>query len=194
MRVTYNRDLGTFSSNVLFGDTFIGAGGVDPFGYELRNIGIPKSGWNFRRDCEDGFCMRSEFVNGGTANYVAADATLTWDFMTSQFSELAGVPAPNSSQVGTDLRLLDQLTRIFNTVNPEDVVNVEQLRRTVNNTVEVGYKGILGDRASVGVDVFLENRHVSGRLRDLIVVVIQTRHRWYATVDETALGEASVLP
>ena len=71
---------------------------------------------------------------------------------------LRALPAPNKSSVATLLKILDPTTKAFNTVNAADVHDIEGLKPSLVNALEAGYKGVLGGRMQLSVDVWHENR------------------------------------
>jgi iron complex outermembrane receptor protein len=63
---------------------------------------------------------------------------------------LAPMPGP---EVGTTLRVLDTTTGSFEEIDPATVQDLGEIRPTVTNTLELGYKGTFGDRFSATIDV-----------------------------------------
>jgi len=99
--------------------------------------------------------MRSPFTPGGfggPATQLPLDATIFWGVVQAAVPALAGVPAPNASQVGTVMRTLNPTTRSFSTV--ADVADVDPIRPQINNTAEIGYKGFIANRLSMGLDLY----------------------------------------
>src|SRR5690606_25171224 len=135
--------------------------------YNVRTLGVPQTGFAFNRECPsgvDGLCMRSPFAPDPSA-YIPADATLMWDLATNViFAQSSGqidlraAPAPTSAQVGTVLRALNPTTGRFNTVQPEDVTDIDRMKPTTNEVLEAGYRGLLGQKVLLAANVFYEKR------------------------------------
>jgi outer membrane receptor for ferrienterochelin and colicins len=168
-RFTYNRAFGTPLNSQLFLDIL--AGSVGPLPFEVRGIG-GSPGYSFRRDCVGGICVRSPFVPDGQvapnpAQFRDLDATIFWGTATNiLFAQSGGtvdirmIPAPSSAQVGTVLRLLNPHPggAFFATVSPGSLTDVSPLRPSFSDTYEAGYKGILGNRMSLSVDLWRQKR------------------------------------
>ena len=152
-RLTYNRAFGTPASDDLFADLLVDS--LRPLPYAARVEGVPESGFSFRRGAT-GPLMRSPFTPsgaGGPATYLPPDATLLWDAVVaiaqSQGVDISGIPAPTSADVASELRSL-QSSGAFATV--ADVADLPALEPTITNSVEVGYRGLVGSRLRVTVD------------------------------------------
>jgi iron complex outermembrane receptor protein len=180
-RFTYNRAFSQPSSNNLFLDK-LSSPDLGGLPYPVRGRGAPASGFSFRRDCEviatgtTGLCMRSPFTPGGMGGPITSvplDATMYWAAavqIISQVDPVAGgtlalMNAPNAAQVGSVMRALNPSTFGFDLVS--DVTNVPQTKPMITNTVEGGYKGLLGERLLVGVDVYYS--HVEDFIGPLLV-------------------------
>jgi iron complex outermembrane receptor protein len=170
-RVTFNRAFTTPSNFTLFLDLPSGTIPLGPLGtYRVVALGVPKEGFTFRRDCNGTLCMRTPLaaVPGTTADptqYLEADATLRWrsalEIAIAQNPALAalrGLPAPTKAAVGTVLKVLDPTTKAFNTVSASDVRDIQGLKPSLVNALEGGYKGIIGGRMQLSIDVWHENR------------------------------------
>jgi iron complex outermembrane receptor protein len=169
VRGTYNRAFSTPTPNNYFLDLVVlrDLGGFEAAtggmfdGYDLYTKGVPEGGFTFRRDSSgglDGLYMQVPQALGGSATAVAADATLMWpavvQILAAQGTDISGLPQPNASQVSTVLRVLNPTTAAFDLVDPAYVQDVQEMQPTINNTFEMGYKGILGGRFSAAVDVW----------------------------------------
>ncbi|MGH7720661.1 MAG: TonB-dependent receptor domain-containing protein [Gemmatimonadaceae bacterium] len=157
-RLTYNRAFSTPTTNNLFLDLL--AGSLRPLApYDVRALGVPSGGFRFRRDCAGTLCMRSPFLP--TNDFIPSSVTAYWPIVRGVLAQ-AGVPnanvlpAPTPQQVGTVLRVLNPTNRQFTEVSPEDVRDIDDIRPTINNTVELGYKGLLADRLLLAVSVYRE--------------------------------------
>ncbi len=163
LRLTYNRAFSTPTTNNLFLDLFADSlraptGVTLP--YAVRLEGVPETGYTFRRDC-NGLCMRSPFTPasvGSPGDFIPVDATLLWgplvDTLLTFGIDISAIPAPGSAQVATNLARLDISgpVPIFDPVT--DVSDIPSLEPTITNTVELGYKGLVGDWLSLGLDVY----------------------------------------
>jgi iron complex outermembrane receptor protein len=152
-RLSYNRAFETPTSNNLFLD--IVAAQLNPLPYAVRAIGVPKSGFTFRRDC-GGLCMRSPFGTG--AQFVPTDATMFWpavvQLMKARGIHLEGIPAPTAANVKTVLRVLNTTTGAFSDVNAADVRDIKPIEPTITNSFEAGWRGLVTDRLMVSLDVY----------------------------------------
>ena len=162
-RLTWNHSFESPSTTNLFLDLVEGQ--LSPLPFDIRALGVPSAGLPFRRDADGGVgghYMRSPFVAGNPKQALPADATLMWpavvQIMQANGVDLAGIPAPTSSQVGTVLRVLDPASGAFNTVLPSDVHDLAALKNEGTNTIELGYKGQLGSRAQLTTDLYWERR------------------------------------
>ena len=154
LRLTYNRAFNQPTINNLFLD-LVSARDFGGLPFDVRVTGVPMDGFQFRRDVGGRPLMRSPFTPtglGGPAQQLPLDATPFWSVVQTLVPAVAGVPAPNASQVGTVLRVLNPTTRAFDRVS--DVADVDPLRSQVNNTAEIGYKGFIANRLSLGLDVY----------------------------------------
>ncbi|HEX9755619.1 MAG TPA: TonB-dependent receptor, partial [Gemmatimonadales bacterium] len=185
LRVTYNRAFSTPTSNNLFLDLRAGSIPLGPgLAYTVRLLGVPEAGFHFRGYCGQGgvddLCMRSPFPGtpatafpalaaplwpiaaGGFAQVVSADPTkvpaLLRPFTQQIVTALGQTPAPGPTQVGTQLRRLDISAGVFNDIGADQVIDVEQLKPTISNVLEVGYKGIFQGRFRLSVDGWYERK------------------------------------
>lgn len=163
VRLTFNRAFETPTPQDFFSDfpVLVGAGGL-PF--TVRSVGVPTSGFAFARSCggASGLCMSSPYT-GAQARPI--DATAAWAGVVqlakaAGWGDLTGIPAPTASQVSSVLRVADigGASPSFSTIEASAVTDVPALRPMVTNTLEAGYKGQLGDRFRVALDVYYEWR------------------------------------
>lgn len=157
-RLTYNRAFSTPNTNNLFLDLIAGVLPT-PVPIPVRLVGVPKDGFSFRRDCDGGLCMRSPYTPGalgGDTAYLPLDVTLLWpmlvDSLRNRGIDLSAVTPPTGADVATALGRLDIGTGTFGPVT--DARDIPPLRPTIDNVIELGYRGVLGDRVSLGVDVY----------------------------------------
>jgi outer membrane receptor for ferrienterochelin and colicins len=186
-RATFNRAFQTPANFSFFLDLgqSVNVGGS---GYNVRARGNPpKEGWQFNRSCDasvsGGLCMRSRYLNSGA--FVPASAssalpvllggqasTLT-TALTGAFQQ-AGLPAaqaqaaaqravqtltalrPTAAQVGTRIAYLTDA----GTVNraPGTITDIAPLEASYNTTYELGYKGLVGQRARLSLDLWRQKR------------------------------------
>lgn len=180
LRATYNRAFSTPSGLNLFLD--LAAGRIPTTGtqlYGVRALGVPSDGGlKFKRDAATGgvgglFMRAGAFpVPGGVPQgQIPANAASLYKIAVAAASAslvAAGIPAavvqylgglqPTPAEVGTRLRILNTANGTFNDVDPSDIRDVDPIMPTTNTTLEAGYKGILGGRLQLGLDVWHENR------------------------------------
>jgi iron complex outermembrane receptor protein len=177
LRATYNRAFSQPSSNNLFLDK-LSSPDLGGLPFPVRGRGAPKDGFSFARSCTTstgvtGLCVRSPFtpeVAGGPITSMPLDATIYWDAAaqivaaqdpSGQAGAILGLMnAPTAcdaggcgaGQVGSVMRSLNPSTFEFDLVT--DVLDVPQTRSMITNTFEAGYKGLIGNRLLLGVDVY----------------------------------------
>lgn len=156
-RLTYNRAFQNPTSTDLFLDLV--AARLDPLPFALRAQGVPQEGYHFRRDCS-GICVKSPFA--ATTNFIAADATQFWPAVTAIMKsagvDLTGLPAPRTTDIRTDLRVLDLATGGFRPVQEAEIRSIDALEPIITNTIEAGYKGLMGERLLVSVSAYATRR------------------------------------
>ncbi|HUQ83501.1 MAG TPA: TonB-dependent receptor, partial [Gemmatimonadaceae bacterium] len=194
IRLTYNRAFSTPANFSFFLDlpqAFIPI--TSTIGYQVRGLGVPSSGFTFRRDCATGagqLCMRSPFpITGPTGTVTGAPNTVV-DANASQYYRTlvggnqqafvngllaAGVSqanvatvfgaifGANTANVQTKLRLFrppgrGNPTPAFLEVQPSSVEDIDRLKATTTDAYEVGYKGILGNRARLAIDLWYQRK------------------------------------
>jgi outer membrane receptor for ferrienterochelin and colicins len=170
LRLTFNRAFSTPSNNNLFLDIVAGRINLSPtIGYNVRALGVPKAGFQFRANggCAGGFggdlCMRTPF--NPTAGALPAQAATLWSAAVQAVSAVAGpqltalmlANAP-TTQVSTQLRLLNPTTQQFIDILPDQVRDVEALKPTISHQVELGYKALISGRFQISVDGWYERK------------------------------------
>jgi iron complex outermembrane receptor protein len=176
-RLTYDRAFSTPSTNNLFLDLLAGripTTGTQLFG--VRALGVPTSGLTFSHSCTGGvggLCMRvpTAFTQTPTVQTLPANAALLYKAAFAAAGARlvqAGVPQnlvtylasqqPTGAEVGTKLRVLNSAAGTFSDVEATDLRDVERLKPEIHNVFEGGYKGIIGRRLQVSLDVWHENR------------------------------------
>jgi len=157
-RLTYNRAFSTPTTNQLFTD-IVGDVLPSPIPIPVRLVGVPATGYSFRRDCNGGLCMHSPYTPaalGDETTWLPLDATLLWptivDTLYNWGVDIRGIPQPTAAEVGTVLARLNTATKQFDPIT--DVTDIAQLRPTITNTIELGYRAILDDWLTVGFDFY----------------------------------------
>lgn len=209
IRLTYNRAFNnpaTFQFSIDLPQAS-NLGGL-PFAVRVRGN---ENGYTFRRNCAGGFgslCMKSPFTPaalGGPSQFLPANAASMWQ---AALSVLAANPAaaalhplipflrtlnPTPAQIGTDLRLLNLATRSFDpaqSLDPSVVEDLDPLKVTRNEVIELGYKGALSQRLSLGLDLWYQRRFDvrTTALATPNVFLDQTTMQSYLTAVFTAAG------
>ncbi|HEX5071705.1 MAG TPA: TonB-dependent receptor [Gemmatimonadaceae bacterium] len=193
IRATYNRAFSTPANFSFFLDLPQAFIPITPtIGYQVRGLGVPSSGFTFRRNCATGaggLCMRSPFpivgptggVTGAPNTVVDANAaqyyrTLVGGSQAAIVQALiaAGVSPANAPQVfgalfGANTDAVQTTLRLFRPpsggqgasfvqVQPSTVEDVERLKATTTDAYELGYKGILGKRARLAIDLWYQRK------------------------------------
>lgn len=164
VRLTYNRAFNTPTTNNLFLDLI--AQQIPP--YNVRTIGVPQSGLQFRRNCTaingNTLCMKSPFTPpalGGPTQYLPTDVTNFWAVAQAVAAQagvnISSVPRPTAAQVPTVLFARNAENQAFQ-VQPGDVRDIGRLKPTITNTYEVGYNGLVADRFRLALDVYYEKK------------------------------------
>lgn len=169
IRLTYNRAFNnpaTFQFSIDLAQARLGA-----LPYTIRVRGN-EDGYTFRRDCAGGIgtlCMKSPFTpaaSGGQAQFIPANAAAMWQAAVTVAS--GGLPPalipllrslnPTSAQIATNLRTFNVGTRSFDAADPSFVQDLDPLKVTRNEVIELGYKGALTRRFSMGLDIWYQRR------------------------------------
>lgn len=169
-RLTYNRAFATPTSTNLFLDIIaerdILGGLLAPMGvqYPVRARGVPQAGYTFSQACPGGFmsyCMNTPVAPGA----IPANAQFLWnavvDLLAAGDERLAAAAAllknpgagPNDPEILTAVGLLNTATSSFDPVTGP-LEEIPSLVPTINNTYEIGYKGLIGDRFLFSADVY----------------------------------------
>ncbi len=171
-RVTFNRAFGTPTSTNLFLDIVAAQIPLSPLpiAYNVRALGVPSGGFTFSAQCPGGlmsYCMRSPFAPGQA---LPANAAALWPgllemlpaLLSPAFQPFADVlksllqdpgALPGDPVIGTVLRRLDQAAGAF-PLDTSPVESIADLTSTINNTFEIGYKGLINDRVLLAADVY----------------------------------------
>ncbi|MDE2804159.1 MAG: TonB-dependent receptor [Gemmatimonadota bacterium] len=175
-RFTYNRAFATPTTTNLFLDIIAAQIPLSPLpiAYNIRALGVPSGGFTFSAQCPGGlmsYCMRSPFAPGQP---LPANAAALWAglldmlpaILPANFVPFADLlknllqspgALPGDPAIGTVLRRLNQAA-----IDPADafpldnspVESIADLTSTINNTYEVGYKGLINDRVLLSADVY----------------------------------------
>lgn len=169
IRATYNRAFSQPTSINLSLD-LQSSPTLGPFpDFGVNVLGVPyQTGLTFDRSC-GGLCIRSPFEADPT-RFVPLDVTPYWQ---DAIDELALVLAAQggtldpalegllrsldpTGQVGTVLRTFDTTALGFGSLESADqaAIDIAPLVPTITNTVELGYKGLIGDRLLIGADIY----------------------------------------
>jgi iron complex outermembrane receptor protein len=184
VRLTFNRAYNTPANFSFFLD-LLQAANISGLPYNVRAVGNPpETGFTFRRDCTGGvgsLCMRSPFTptaSGGGAQFVPANAAAYYPAalqvavaggLRAQLIA-SGLPAAAadaviarlgtlnavSANVGTRLAYITTTPATFTT--PDQVRDVEALKASFTNVLEVGYKGNFEERFRLSVDGWWQRR------------------------------------
>lgn len=164
LRFTYNRAFNTPTTNNLFLDLI--AQQIPP--YNVRTIGVPQTGLQFRRNCTavngNTLCMKSPFTPaglGGPLTYLPPDVTNFWavaqGIAAQAGVDISGVPRPTAAEVPTVMFARNAENQPFQ-VQPGDVRDIGRLEPTITSTYEVGYNGLVGERFRLAADVYFEKK------------------------------------
>lgn len=179
-RFTYNRAFQTPANFTMFLD-LIQARNIQNSGYDIRAVGNPpKTGWQFNRSCQNtvsgGLCMMSRFTGGNTFVNATSNtaypglltalapqitALLTPTLGAQRAAAVANMLAglrPTDAQVGTRIAYLSNAANPALDLTPGQVSDIGPLEASFNNTYELGYKGILGDRVRLSIDAWYQKR------------------------------------
>jgi len=175
-RLTFNRAFGTPTTNNFFLDIEASTVPILPgVEYGVRAFGVPEGGLTFDNRCMDPagnnlYCMYSALP--GLKGQLPANAALLWDGLVGMLPLLNPqlqtiVPLllkpgaiPSDPALATIFRRLNQAAKEddpFDVIFPADnseLGKIDDLRPTIHNTYEIGYKGLLGNRMLLAADVY----------------------------------------
>jgi len=186
IRFTYNRAFSTPANFSFFLD-LIQTPNVGGSGFDIRARGNPpKEGFQFRRDCGNSalgsMCMRSAYANSGNFTGVSAAAAFP-GAITALSPRLApaiagvlqqqGLPAATAQAVANGmLQFLgsrtpssaDLATRVSYLTAPTtaltsaQLTDIDPLAASFNNTFEIGWKGIVGNKLRFDISAWGQER------------------------------------
>ncbi len=158
-RLTFNRAYSTPATNEFFLDI---VSEPNPFGFPspyeiaIRADGVPSSGFTFLRDDAGRPYMRSTFAPDRSAHIPVDAAATLWpavvQLLSAQGIDLSQLPAPTPAQIGATMALLNPETSSFEPTNGP--VDVPRLKPTITQTLEFGYKGLVGNDLQAGIDLY----------------------------------------
>lgn len=169
-RLTYNRAFSTPSSLNQFLDlgTAIPDAGAAQLGYSVRVQGTGTEGFRLRQP-DGSWLMRSPFTPdglGGPAQLLPASAATFWDAAVQVVAQQAGLDPqlagflqsldPSAEEVGSSFS--NPVTGQTGPLSALDLPDIEPIRESLQSTIEVGYKGILAERAILAADVWYSRR------------------------------------
>lgn len=163
VRLTYNRAYSTPNTTELFLDivaeeNFLPSPVPDEYNLDIRGSGIPRGGYVFARDGNGRPVMHSQLNADKGLPMSVDDVALLWpalvQALADQGLDLTALPAPSTTDITPVMGLLNTEARTFSPV--ADVSDIPGLLPTITNTVEVGYKGAIGDALVAGIDVYGE--------------------------------------
>ena len=177
LRATFNQAFSTPSSLNQFLDlgTAIPDPGAARLGYSVRVQGTGTDGFRFRQ-ADGSYLMRSPFsppnIGGPETLLPASWASQFWAAavqVVAQQAAAGGTPldpqlvgylsslTPTSEQISPNF--FNSTTGQTGSLSGLDLPGVDPIRESTQTTFEVGYKGILADRATLAADVWYSRRN-----------------------------------
>ena len=167
LRFTYNRAFSTPSTNNLFLDIEAARIPIVPgISYGIRSQGVPLGGYTFQNQCPGGVesrCMYSPLMPRASRFPPTRRSSGMRSWRSSFHRPLAPLlanPMPGEPQIGTVFRRFDLAAAGAGSANPfvpltgPEVLDVPDLVPTIQNSFEVGYKGLIQDRVLLAVDFY----------------------------------------
>ena len=177
VRFTYNRAFTTPDNNNLYLDLLVQD---NPFytGLDLRVQGVPKEGFHWRYDnngdpqfitAYDGYAgvhnMNDQtFMNNAWQTNRAittagigqklADAGQNANTIAAITSMLNSVTPTTLTNVGNTMMIFDQDLLTFVSSSPDDISDIDRMRPTITQTLELGYKGVLNNKFQFSIDAY----------------------------------------
>ncbi len=173
-RAAFNRAFSTPSSLNQFLDlgTAIPNAQLAQLGYSVRVQGTGTEGFRFRQG--GAYQMRSPFTPaqaGGPAQLLPAEAVAFWAAAAQVVGQSAGLPAPVVAYIQglqptpadipsayLDINRPQQPGQPLPRLSELDLQDVDPIRESLQSTFEVGYRGVLSDRAALQADVWYSRR------------------------------------
>jgi iron complex outermembrane receptor protein len=164
LRLTYNRAYSAPTTNEMFLDLIAShMNSGQPF--NVRASGVPETGFSFNLGNSGPFMhsYKAFGVDSTLAIPISTAPQALWPAIQALVKPtlvafglkngLDSIPSPPAS-VGITLGLLNPSTGKFEPVQQSAIANRSPVRPTINQTIELGYKGILFDRVSLSVDLY----------------------------------------
>lgn len=155
VRLMYSRSFEQPAARLMFADFSLGP--LGPLPYNIQLYGLGGSASTVNRNC-GGICMRVPGAFGGGAAPQPAVAATMWPVivgvMKAQGVDISGIPAPTAAQAGTQFGALNFTTGGFDAVSAADIVDAPPIRRSEEQTLELGYKAFAAQRLSLGADLY----------------------------------------
>ncbi len=169
-RVSFNRAFSTPSSL----NQFLDLGSSIPnlqlaqLGYSLRVQGTGDTGFRFRQ-ADGSYLMRSPFTPGAPQTLVPANAAAYWAAAVGAVAQGAAargqpLPAalvtylsglrPTGTDIGTNYLSVVGQGNTPHPLSELDLPDVDPIRESGSNTLEAGYKGILGGKLLLAADLW----------------------------------------
>ncbi len=173
LRVTYNRAFSTPSSLNLFLDIDGGpAGALGPLGFRVRAQGPGKNGIRLVGDDGLPLGIRTPFFGQPSVLRAANTATLYEAQLNALIAQTSGTPnaLPASLQAfmrslkddptlgGLGISALNPSTGQIEPLTAGLVTDVSGIEPSISTAWEVGYRGLIGERFLIAVDVWTETR------------------------------------
>lgn len=162
LRATYNRAYATPDNNNLFLDIMAQriplAQGIS---YGLNAQGTTDRGFTYRSGPGGRPMMKSPFLGANAGQFVPSRTQTAWQIAAGivgqenpTLAQAMLMNPPSEQQVGVLLRQLNTGTGDFELVERgfDAVSDVPPIQEEITNTVEVGYKGLIGGRLQLSVD------------------------------------------
>jgi outer membrane receptor for ferrienterochelin and colicins len=177
-RATYNRAYMTpviselFLDMQLTPDIFESGDPDSKMGYGLQNRGMPSTGFTFNRSIPGDMLFYSEFapqlgalpVSMASTFWEGAAGVVALGLIDEGFPELAALlmslPNPTAKEVGGALGVLNignarsGKGELFDAVTADDIKDLNRLKPTILNNMEIGYTGKLSSDIQVGASAF----------------------------------------
>jgi iron complex outermembrane receptor protein len=160
LRFTFNRAFSTPTTNNLFLD-IVALENLGGLGYDIRTFGVPEDGLTFDNRCDGLYCMYSPFAAG---ELTSGGPGPVWNVLLAGAAAQNPALAPLLPVLQSDNPAIATYLARFNQeaaaagenpflldAGPEDIARIKP---TINNTFEVGYKGLLGNRLLLAADVY----------------------------------------
>lgn len=151
-RLTYNTAYSAPSTNDMFLDIVVEKTPI----FNVRASGVPEGGFTFRRG-DNGRPLERGYFTPVPAEYASRQEIVNGAWVVLQdlvrgtgLGSIDSVLPPSAEMV--EVRTLDATTGGF--VQGGMVTDRPSIRPTINSTIELGYKGVIGERFGLSIDVY----------------------------------------